>query len=338
MKQRGSDDADSAVIALSVGDPAGIGPDITTLLAARGWPGRVAVYADPAVLAARARRLNLDLSVCEIAAPADAAEPHPGRLDVVPVAVASSVTPGRADVANSAYVLRCLDGAIDACRAGTVAAMVTGPVSKALINESGVPFSGHTEYIAERCGIDMPVMLLVSGRLRVALATTHLPLARVATALTRERVERTATILAHDLHQRFGLAHPRIAVCGLNPHAGEQGHLGGQEQAVIEPAIAALTARGLAVDGPLPADTVFAPGRRDTYDAILAMYHDQGLAPLKALSFGDAVNVTLGLPIVRTSVDHGTAFDLAGSGDADPSSLLAAVELALTLGPAACHG
>jgi 4-hydroxythreonine-4-phosphate dehydrogenase len=238
------------------------------------------------------------------------------------VALAHGCEPGRPDPANAGAILRTLDVAVDGCREGRFRAMVTGPIHKATINDGGFPFSGHTEYIANRCGANVhPVMMLAGAGLRVALATTHLPLARVSAAITRDRLERVIRVLEADLRGRFHTARPVIMVLGLNPHCGEGGHLGREEIDVIEPVLAQLRAEGLELQGPIPADTAFNPSRLEGCDAVLAMYHDQGLPVLKHASFGEAVNITLGLPIVRTSVDHGTAFDLAGSGRADAGSL-----------------
>ena len=238
---------------------------------------------------------------------------------------------GRLDVRNGAAVLACLDAAVDACRAGQAAALVTGPVQKSTIAEAGFAFLGHTEYLAERLGVPQVVMMLVGGGLRVALVTTHLPLSAVPAAITGELLDTVLRILADDLRRRFGIAQPRILVCGLNPHAGESGHLGREEIETIAPALARARSAGLDVIGPLPADTLFTPQHLDGADAVLAMYHDQGLPVLKMRSFGGGVNVTLGLPIVRTSVDHGTALDLAGTGRADAGSLREALALARTL-------
>ena len=235
---------------------------------------------------------------------------------------------GRLDAANARYVLTLIDEAVAGCRDGRYAAMVTAPVQKSVINDGGVPFAGHTEYLAQALGARLPVMLLVAGRLRVALATTHLPLARVPAAITRGLLDATLDVLDEGLRHPFSIATPRILVLGLNPHAGESGHLGHEDRDVIAPAIAAAQARGIGARGPVPADTAFTPASLAGADAVLAMYHDQGLPVLKHLGFGQAVNVTLGLPIVRTSVDHGTALDLAGTGRADPGSLYAAIDLA----------
>jgi 4-hydroxythreonine-4-phosphate dehydrogenase len=239
--------------------------------------------------------------------------------------------PGRLDPANARYVLALLDAALDGCAAGRFDAIVTAPVHKGVINDAGIPFTGHTEYLAERTATPLPVMMLVGGGLRVALATTHLPLAAVSAAVTAQRLAAVLTVLDRDLRAKFGIAAPRILVCGLNPHAGEGGHLGREEIDVIEPTLRHLQAAGLRLTGPVPADTAFLPERLAAHDAVLAMYHDQGLPVLKRAAFGAGVNVTLGLPIVRTSVDHGTALDLAGRGTADAGSLLAAVRLAFEL-------
>jgi len=246
-------------------------------------------------------------------------------------ALAVPARPGHLDRANSGYGLSLLDAAVDGCLSSRFDAMVTAPVHKGVINDAGVAFTGHTEYLATRTGAALPVMLLVGGGLRVALVTTHLPLSRVSEAITPERLAAVIEVLGRDLRERFGVREPRILVCGLNPHAGEGGHLGREELEVVEPTLERLRARGLRLTGPVPADTAFLPGRVAGHDAILAMYHDQGLPVLKRASFGRAVNVTLGLPIIRTSVDHGTALDLAGTGRADTSSLRAAVELAIEL-------
>jgi 4-hydroxythreonine-4-phosphate dehydrogenase len=238
---------------------------------------------------------------------------------------------GELDVANAGYVIETLERACDGCLSGEFDAMVTAPVQKSVINDAGLAFSGHTEFLAERSGADLPVMLLVADSLRVALVTTHLPLRDVADAIDAERLRATIRILHDGLSSQFGLSNPRITVLGLNPHAGEAGHLGHEEQQIIAPVIDELRATGQALIGPLPADTAFTPQHLDTTDAVLAMYHDQGLPVLKHRGFGHAVNVTLGLPIIRTSVDHGTALTLAGTGAADTGSLRAAVELAIDM-------
>lgn len=315
-------------IIVTSGEPAGIGPDLCLALAARDWPLQLVVAADPALLAERAGRLGADVEIV----PADPPQTHRrGRLPVLPIATRASVHAGRLDPANAAYVLEMLDAAADGCRSGVFDAMVTAPVHKGVINDAGVPFLGHTEYLAERLAASHPVMLLVAGTLRVALATTHLALAAVPAAITREGLLATLEVLHAGLRERFGIADPRILVCGLNPHAGESGHLGREEIDVIRPALELAVARGIDARGPLPADTAFTPASLAACDAVLAMFHDQGLPVLKHAGFGRGVNVTLGLPIVRTSVDHGTALELAGTGRADSGSLVAAVELAAAI-------
>jgi 4-hydroxythreonine-4-phosphate dehydrogenase len=248
---------------------------------------------------------------------------------VLDIPLASPCVAGRLDAANAGHVLALLDRATDGCVSGEFAAMVTAPVQKSVINDAGIPFTGHTEYLAARTGAAHPVMLLAADTLRVALATTHLPLRAVSDAITGELLDTTLRILDDDVRRLWGISRPRVAVCGLNPHAGESGHLGTEDRDVIQPAIARARARGMLVDGPIPADTVFVPRTLSNYDVVLAMFHDQGLPVLKHAGFGHAVNVTLGLPIVRTSVDHGTALDLAGTGRADAGSLVAATRLAL---------
>jgi 4-hydroxythreonine-4-phosphate dehydrogenase len=289
------------------------------------------VFADRELLAERASSLGLAIDLAEYD-PAAPARPHtPHSLEIVHVPLARASRAGTLDPANARAVLDALRLGVQGCMRGEFCGLVTGPVHKGVINDAGLPFTGHTEFLAELSGARLPVMLLCGGGLRVALATTHLPLARVSAALTRERLADVLEVLHRDLQCRFGLATPRILVCGLNPHAGEGGHLGREEIDVIAPVIGALSARGLALQGPVPADTAFTPQRLSGADAVLAMYHDQGLPVLKHAAFGHAVNVTLGLPFVRTSVDHGTALDLAGSGRADAGSMRAAIALAADL-------
>jgi 4-hydroxythreonine-4-phosphate dehydrogenase len=316
-------------IAITSGEPAGIGPDLCALLAAREAPARIVFLGDREVLRARARMRGLAFEVPDYD-PARAA-----AFSVLHVAAPAAVTPGRLDPANGRHVLALLDRAVEGCMRGEFAAMVTAPVQKSTINDSGVPFTGHTEYLAEKTGTPRVVMMLTGAGLRVALATTHLPLAAVPAAITGEGLLATLRILAGDLERRFRIARPRILVAGLNPHAGEAGHMGREEIESIAPAVARARRVGLAVEGPLPADTLFTPRVLAGADAVLAMFHDQGLPVLKYASFGHAVNVTLGLPIVRTSVDHGTALDLAGKGDIDAGSLSAALALAVELAPRA---
>jgi len=317
-------------LALTPGEPAGIGPDLCVQLAQTPPPGvELIAYCDPQLLRGRAEMLGLPLA---LAPPGDTPRPcRAGELRVAAVPMATAAVAGRLDPANSAYVLNCLRQATGTVLAGKAGALVTGPAHKAVINEAGFAFTGHTEFLAELCGRETSVMMLATDGLRVALATTHLPLGQVAGAITRRRLLEVLAILHGDLQGRFGIRQPRIVVCGLNPHAGESGELGREEIEIIEPALAEARARGMDLVGPLPADTLFTPRHLDTADAVLAMYHDQGLPVLKFKGFGHAVNITLGLPIVRTSVDHGTALDLAGSGKADCGSLRYAIETALDM-------
>lgn len=318
-------------IALTPGEPAGIGPELVAMIAAGGADAELVAVADPDLISTRAKALGLAVEVVPFNATA-APRPHqPGRLPVAPIHLAQEARPGILDPANADYVLATLRNAAVGCQQGVYDAMVTAPVNKAVINDAGHPFTGHTEFLAALTDAEMPVMMLAAGRLRVALATTHLPLREVSQALTPARLERVARILQHDLRERFALSDPAILVCGLNPHAGEGGHLGDEEIRVITPVLERLRKDGLNLVGPLPADTLFTPRHLDGADAVLAMYHDQGLPVLKYAGFGQAVNITLGLPIIRTSVDHGTALDLAGTGRADPGSLRAAVECAVDL-------
>ncbi len=319
------------VIALTAGEPAGIGPDLAVALSQRALPCRLSVLGDAEVLAARASRLGIPLTLDT----GEAIPPHrPGHLHVRHIPVATPVTPGVLDPHNSAHVLALLDAALAGCQHGAYHAMVTAPVHKGVINDAGFTFTGHTEYLADHSGTPRVVMMLAGGGLRVALATTHLPLAAVASAITPPLLVEVIRILDADLKQKFGIAQPRIAVAGLNPHAGESGHLGREEIEVIEPVLDFLRSEGLTLIGPLPADTLFSRIRQEPVDAVLAMYHDQGLPVLKYASFGEGVNVTLGLPFIRTSVDHGTALDLAGTGRAEVGSLIAAIDLAIQLSDA----
>lgn len=316
-------------LAITPGEPAGVGPELVAELAAGDIAADLVAIADPALLYAAAAARGLALTIRDYDG-APLAERAPGELRCIPVATAHPVVPGTLDRANAGYVLDTLARAADGCLAGEFDAIVTGPVHKGIINDAGVPFSGHTEFFAARAGCDV-VMMLATPSLRVALATTHLPLRAVADAITREGLVRTLAIVHADLVDKFGIDEPRIAVCGLNPHAGEGGHLGSEEIETIKPVLDALRAQGMHLIGPLPADTAFVPEQLERCDAVLAMYHDQGLPVLKAQGFGSAVNVTLGLPFIRTSVDHGTALDLAGKGTADAASLVAAARMALRL-------
>jgi 4-hydroxythreonine-4-phosphate dehydrogenase len=314
-------------LALTPGEPAGIGPDLCVMLAQRPNPTvDLVAIADPELLLARAGKLQLELELLPVSDGAPTPV-KPGQLRIAPVALREAATCGNLDPRNADYVLETLRLAAEGCLSGRYHGLVTGPVHKGAINDAGLPFTGHTEYLAELSQAH-PVMMLATPGLRVALVTTHLPLSEVSAAITAERLRRVATVLYRDLQQRFGLKQPRILVCGLNPHAGEQGHLGREEIEIIEPVLAELNATGMQLIGPLPADTLFTPVMLQQADAVLAMYHDQGLPVLKHLGFGQAVNVTLGLPIIRTSVDHGTALPLAGTGQVNLGSLQYAVKVA----------
>ncbi|MGH8227955.1 MAG: 4-hydroxythreonine-4-phosphate dehydrogenase PdxA [Steroidobacteraceae bacterium] len=325
-------------IALTSGEPAGIGPDLCLELARQPLPCRLVCLADSSLLRARARLLGLETIALRPYDPSQRQAHEPGAhragtLEVLDAPLAAASEAGRPDPRNARYVLGLLDRAADGCLAGEFDAMVTAPVQKSTIADAGIAFTGHTEYLAARTGAPRPVMMLASGTLRVALATTHLPLRAVSDAISVDSLTEVLDILHRDLKRWWRLDTPRIGVCGLNPHAGESGHLGDEELRVIRPALERARERGIAAEGPLPADTIFVPRSLERYDAVLAMYHDQGLPVIKHARFDSAVNVTLGLPIVRTSVDHGTALDLAGTGAADASSLLAAVMLAVELAP-----
>jgi 4-hydroxythreonine-4-phosphate dehydrogenase len=318
-------------IVITSGEPAGIGPDACVMLAQTDWDADLVVAADADLLASVAATLGLPLQI-EAYDPSKTPQSHrAGRLRVLHVPTATPVVAGRLDAANAPYVIELLDRACDGCMNGEFAAMVTGPVQKSTLLDAGFEFSGHTEYLAARTRAALPVMVLVSGDLRVALVTTHLALSDVPKAITRERLLATLRIVNMDMGRHFDLAAPRIAVLGLNPHAGEAGHLGREEIEVLEPVIRQLRDEGLDLRGPVPADTAFTPQFLATSDVIVAMYHDQGLPVIKHVGFGHAVNLTLGLPILRTSVDHGTALGLARSGKADPGSLRAALALAVDL-------
>jgi 4-hydroxythreonine-4-phosphate dehydrogenase len=330
-------------LALTPGEPAGIGPDLCIQVAQQAQAAELIAICDPELLRSRAEALGLPLRL-EPFEPNRPARPTPAAtLRVQPAArLATPVIPGRLNQANARYLLDTLRQACEGCLRGDWDAIVTGPVHKGVINDAGLPFSGHTEFFAECCaepgrtnaqstqgdprvGRPTPVMMLIAPGLRVALATTHLPLSEVPSAITAPGLEHVIRVLQHGLKTWFGVQHPRILVCGLNPHAGEGGHLGREEQERIIPLLTRLNAQGFDLVGPLPADTLFVPSRLQQADAVLAMYHDQGLPVLKHLGFGQAVNVTLGLPIIRTSVDHGTALDLAGTTQADTGSMKAAI-------------
>ena len=315
---------------LTAGEPAGIGPDLCLALANQSWPARLAVAGDIELLQQRAQMLGMKLSLRESALE-EVSEHEPGSLQVLHRPLASAVVAGRLNTGNAGHVLQLLDLACDACTSGLADAMVTAPLQKSVINDAGIAFTGHTEYLARRTGASTPVMLLTSGKMKVALATTHLPLREVADAITAPLLEQVLEVLLSELQARFGIAKPRLMVCGLNPHAGESGHLGREEQTIITPVLDAFRARGIPIIGPVPADTAFTPAQLARADAVLAMYHDQGLPVIKHAGFGEAVNVTLGLPVIRTSVDHGTALELAGTGRASAASMEAAVRLAIEM-------
>ncbi|HXV09698.1 MAG TPA: 4-hydroxythreonine-4-phosphate dehydrogenase PdxA [Burkholderiales bacterium] len=324
------------LIALTAGEPAGIGPDLCVALSRRRMAARVVLVADRGLLEARARALRLTLKLEDF--PGRRQMPRrAGRMMVRHVPLKAPAVAGHLDPVNAAYVLRTLEVAADGCRDGEFDAMVTAPVQKSVINEAGIAFTGHTEFLADRLRAPHVVMMLVGGGMRVALATTHVPLREVASRITRAGLEQTLTVLKRDLATRFAIPRPRIAVAGLNPHAGEGGFLGREEIEIIAPVLAQLRRRGFDLTGPVPADTLFTPQRLKRFDCVLAMYHDQGLPVLKHASFGAGVNVTLGLPIIRTSVDHGTALDLAGKAGADIGSLIEAITLAGWLAGGARH-
>lgn len=331
-------------LALTPGEPAGIGPDLTIALANSeqlrelrlDLPLDLIVVADPDLLQSRAQLLGQKLQL----QPFDPVNPTPtgGQLQILPVPMAFPSQPANVDQRNAAYVIRTLEIALDGCLDGQFDGLVTGPVHKAIINDAGFPFSGHTEWLADRIDARIetsrptkPVMMLVTEGLRVALATTHLPLSQVPQTLSRDLLLQVIRILHRDLGQRFGISAARILVCGLNPHAGEEGHLGLEEIEIITPVLEQLRSEGLDLIGPVPADTAFRPHHLEQVDAVLAMYHDQGLPVLKQMGFGASANITLGLPVIRTSVDHGTALDLAGKGTADLGSLLTAIRTAFTM-------
>ncbi len=340
-------------IAITAGEPAGIGPDILLMLAAAELPvsAELVAIADPQLLRTRAKLLGLSVQLEDVDLQQPATAHRAGHLKIQPVALRAPSIPGELNPANASYVLATLQAAVDGCDGATAntaaahkkhsvdvappiqgfAAMVTAPVQKSIINDAGIPFSGHTEFLAEATATERVVMLLATRELRVALATTHLPLSAVPDSITGDLLEKTLNILHHDLHSKFGLFEPRIAVLGLNPHAGEGGHMGREEIDTIIPTLEKLRNQGMHLLGPLPADTAFTPKVLDQVDAVLAMYHDQGLPVLKYSGFGEAINITLGLPIIRTSVDHGTALDLAGTGKASAGSLLRALEVAVEL-------
>lgn len=320
----------NARLIITSGEPAGIGPDLCLMLAQHLFTAQLVVAADPELLAQRAKQLGLSIQL-KTFHPDDYQPAQHGEIIVAPVTLSQPCEAGITNTANGHYVLDMLTFAVESCKSGLFDGMVTGPVNKEVINNTGIAFTGHTEFLAEQTDTDKVVMMLATEGLRVALATTHLPLRDVADAITRESLEQVIRILHADMETKFALPNPKILVCGLNPHAGEGGHLGMEEIDVIIPVLKKLKLEGMQLHGPLPADTLFNPDYLESADAVLAMYHDQGLPVLKFKGFGKAVNITLGLPIIRTSVDHGTALDLAGTGKAKIDSLLTAIDYALQM-------
>ncbi len=316
-------------LALTAGEPAGIGPDLCVQMAQQPLPCNLVVIADSDLLLARAQQLKLPLKLIDISTTATS-QHQTGSLQVLPIPLTEPAIPGALNPANARYVLATLQKAVEGCRSGQFDGMVTAPVHKGVINDAGISFTGHTEYLSELTQSPV-VMMLVGGNMRVTLATTHLPLKDVAAAITADHIENKLRIIHQDLITRFMLNKPHIAVAGLNPHAGESGHLGREEIDIIIPVLNKLRAEGMHLTGPVPADTLFNPAQLQQVDCVFTMYHDQGLPVLKHASFGGGVNVTLGLPIIRTSVDHGTALELAATGRAHAGSLLAAIEMAIQL-------
>lgn len=318
-------------VVITPGEPAGIGPDLVVQLAQRSWPVELVVCADASLLQERAALLGLPLTLLPYDASRPPAPQQAGTLTLLPVPLRVPAVAGQLSVENGSYVVETLARACDGCLAGEFAALITGPVHKGVINEAGIPFTGHTEFFEERSQSPKVVMMLATEAMRVALVTTHLPIKAIPEAITPELLREIITILHHDLQTKFGIARPHVLVCGLNPHAGEGGHMGTEEIDTIIPVLDEMRAKGMNLSGPLPADTLFQPKYLDNADAVLAMYHDQGLPVLKYQGFGRGVNITLGLPFIRTSVDHGTALDLAGQGKADVGSFITALNLAIKM-------
>lgn len=318
-------------VVITPGEPAGIGPDLVVQLAQRSWPVELVICADASVLEARVKLLNLPLTLLPYQAENTPLPQQAGTLTLLPVPLRTPVVPGQLSTENGHYVVETLARACDGCLSGEFAALITGPVHKGVINDAGVAFTGHTEFFEERSHSAKVVMMLATEELRVALATTHLPIKAVSDAITPDLLRDVIAILHHDLRTKFGIADPHVLVCGLNPHAGEGGHMGTEEIDTIIPVLDEMRAQGMNLSGPLPADTLFQPKYLDHADAVLAMYHDQGLPVLKYQGFGRGVNITLGLPFIRTSVDHGTALDLAGQGKADVGSFITALNLAIKM-------
>ncbi len=320
-----------ARLAITAGEPSGIGPDLLIQLAQQRQTTELVVIADPDVMLQRADLLNIPLTLRQYQPDQATVINAPNELTLLPISCPDKVVAGKLNVANAEYVLATLERATKGCLSGEFAAVVTAPLHKGIINDAGIPFTGHTEFFAEKTGAKLPVMMLAADTLRVALATTHLPLSKVSEAISEQSLTEVLEIMDYDLRTKFGIQQPHILVCGLNPHAGEGGYMGKEEIETIEPTLNKLKEKGLNITGPLPADTLFTPRHLKNADAVLAMFHDQGLPVLKYAGFGHAVNITLGLPIIRTSVDHGTALDLAGTGKAEIGSLIAAINCAIEI-------
>ncbi len=319
-------------VVITPGEPAGIGPDLVIALSGRDWPVELVVCADPVLLTQRAAQLGQSLTLLPYQPNILPVPQQAGTLTLLPVSLQAPAIAGELDVRNGSYVVETLAQACDGCLRGEFAALITGPVHKGIINDAGIPFTGHTEFFEERANSEKVVMMLATEELRVALVTTHLPLKAISDAITPALLRQIITILHHDLRTKFGIPQPHILVCGLNPHAGEGGHMGSEEIDTIIPVLDEMRHKqGMNLTGPLPADTLFQPKYLDHADAVLAMYHDQGLPVLKYQGFGRAVNITLGLPFIRTSVDHGTALDLAGTGSAAAGSFITALNLAIKM-------
>lgn len=318
-------------VVITPGEPAGIGPDLVVQLAQRSWPVELVVCADATLLQDRATLLGLPLTLIPYVEGQQPAPQQAGTLTLLSVPLRTPVIPGQLSTENGHYVVDTLARACDGCLNGEFAALITGPVHKGVINEAGIPFTGHTEFFEERSRSPKVVMMLATEEMRVALVTTHLPIKAIPDAITPELLREIIGILHHDLQTKFGIKQPHVLVCGLNPHAGEGGHMGTEEIDTIIPVLEEMRAKGMHLSGPLPADTLFQPKYLDNADAVLAMYHDQGLPVLKYQGFGRGVNITLGLPFIRTSVDHGTALDLAGQGKADVGSFITALNLAIKM-------
>lgn len=318
-------------VVITPGEPAGIGPDLVVQLAQRSWPVELVVCADATLLQDRAALLGLPLTLIPYVEGQQPAPQQAGTLTLLSVPLRTPVIPGQLSTENGHYVVDTLARACDGCLNGEFAALITGPVHKGVINEAGIPFTGHTEFFEERSRSPKVVMMLATEEMRVALVTTHLPIKAIPDAITPELLREIIGILHHDLQTKFGIKQPHVLVCGLNPHAGEGGHMGTEEIDTIIPVLEEMRAKGMHLSGPLPADTLFQPKYLDNADAVLAMYHDQGLPVLKYQGFGRGVNITLGLPFIRTSVDHGTALDLAGQGKADVGSFITALNLAIKM-------